>query len=276
MSNEQVEWLLSLTEKEGGRAGRGERYFEEGRVKDIKEDGPYLRAVVEGTSDYDVRIAFTRVHDSRCSCPDPMFPCKHVYAVAHHVKSEPNLVERLKAKEIEKESCEYDERLKEAPEKIKLFLADLALKDEPGREAIFSPTPERYLRRIEKNSTYRETESYMGTTPHLELQEKELFLEEVALLNELEPEVVKVIAGWTFVAWAKGIEKDYYGRTVPEDWIWEFFPITTDLTDYYGLPPFVSGYHEPEIARERLEKARGSKDWYHLIEKREQKSSQKL
>lgn len=221
---------------------------------------------MEGTSDYEVKIALTEIHDSRCSCPDPVFPCKHVCAVAQELKKNSDLLGRLKEKKIDFHIGEYDERLKNAPEKIKLFLAKLALEEEPGREAIFSPTPKKYLQRIEKNSTYKETESYMGTTPHLELKKEDLFLKELALVNEFEPEVVKVIAGWAFVAWAKGVEKDHYGRNVPEDWIWEFFPFTTDLTDHYGLPPFVSGYHEPDIAGERLESARGSKDWYPQIE----------
>jgi uncharacterized Zn finger protein len=64
---------------------RGEAYFEQGRVRDLKEHQGKVTATVAGTHEYNVRLWIHRGEiASSCTCPlgdDEQF-CKHCVAVA--------------------------------------------------------------------------------------------------------------------------------------------------------------------------------------------------
>lgn len=217
-----------------------------------------------GNQEYEVHISLTPAHTSSCSCPDEVFPCKHVYALAHHVKHNPSLVEQGREMQTEFEAGQYDSRLDAVPRKMRCFLATVALRSHPCLEALLEATPQVFLRYIEEHAGYRESESYLGTTPHLEIEELDLLLETLALAYSISPETVQTVSEWGFIAWAMGLERDYPG-SLPAEWIWESFPISSRKTDYYGLPRFVSGFHRPQLAEERLEKARKAPDWHELV-----------
>lgn len=258
----QTKWLLDLTTRRGGRAERGKTYFDEGHVADVTVGSRYIRAKVRGTRTYDVEIALTPVHTSSCSCPDEMFPCKHVYALAYHVKHTPSLAEKCRELESTFEPGQYNPRLDAVPLKVRRFLATVGLRSYPWLEVLIEPTTRTILSCIEEHTQYRETESHLGTMPHLEIRDLDLILETLVLVQDASPEIVEQVAGWGFVAWAKGLEAVY--PDLPNEWIWEDFPISPRMTDYYGLPRFVSGFHRPRLAEERLEKAMETDDWYVL------------
>ncbi len=259
----QTEWLLDLTTRRGGRAARGKTYFEKGHVTNVTVDGRYIGAEVIGTRTYDIQIALTPAHISSCSCPDEVFPCKHVYALAHHVKHTPSLAEKCRDMESTFEPGQYDSRLDTVPQKVRRFLATVALRSHPWLEVLTEPTARAFLCCIEEHTRYRETESHLGTTPHMGIQDLDLLLEALALVQDTSPETVEQVAGWSFVAWVKGLEAAY--PDLPDEWIWEDFPISPGRTDYYGLPRFVSGFHRPRLAEEHLEKAMEADDWYALV-----------
>lgn len=259
----QTEWLLDLTTRRGGRAARGKTYFEHGHVMNVTVDGRYIGAKVQGTRTYDVQIALTPAHTSSCSCPDEVFPCKHVYALAYHLKHTPSLAEKCREMEGTFEPGQYDPRLDTVSQKVQRFLAAVALRSHPWLQVLAKPTARAFLRRIEEHTRYRETESHLGTTPHLEIQDLDLFLEALALIQDTSPETVEQVAGWGFVAWATAFKADYPG--LPDEWIREDFPVSPDKTDYYGLPRFISRFHRPRLAEERLKKALEANDWYALV-----------
>ncbi len=259
----QTAWLIKLTTRQGGRAERGRTYFEQGQVGNISIDDRYIRATVRGTHNYDVQIALTPVHTSSCSCPDEMFPCKHVYALACYVKHTPSLAEKCRGMEGTFEPGWSDPRLDAVPLKIRRFLATVGLRSRPWLDIVTAPTPQAFLHCIEEHTRYRETESYLGTTPHLEIQDVDLLLEVLALVQDISHETVEQVAGWGFVAWAKGFEAAH--PDLPDEWIWESFPLSSDRTDYYSLPRFVSGFYRPRLAEKRLKKARNADDWYALV-----------
>ncbi|MFO8132997.1 MAG: SWIM zinc finger family protein [Thermoplasmatota archaeon] len=260
----QVEWLLELTSRQGGRADRGKQYFEDGRVRKVTLDDRYVRAEVIGSQVYEVQVSLTPVHTSSCSCPDEALPCKHVYALAHHVNQTPSLAKQCRERENEFEPGRYDPRLDAAPPEVSRFLATMALRSHPCLEALLEPTAYGFLRCIEENARYRESESHLGTTPHLYIEELDLVLEALALLQSISPAVVQTVSGWGFVAWAMGLEKDYEG-SLPEEWIWEDFPVSPRKTAYYDLPRFVSDFHQPDLAEERLKQARKADSWQELV-----------
>jgi superfamily II DNA or RNA helicase len=61
---------------------RGREYFKSGRVISISAEGPWVSAVVRGTSDYGVDLNFEGdAWHSTCDCPVSI-DCKHAYAAA--------------------------------------------------------------------------------------------------------------------------------------------------------------------------------------------------
>jgi hypothetical protein len=62
---------------------RGERYYEEGAVTDLKHVDDLLHATVHGSRPYDVQVTLSdgRYVEGQCSCPDGAVPCKHIVAV---------------------------------------------------------------------------------------------------------------------------------------------------------------------------------------------------
>ena len=73
---------------------KGEAYFSEGRVRDLRceEPGCDFRATVQGTQLYEVHLLFNDLDGwlGDCTCPMEL-DCKHVYAVMRAVFAEQNL-----------------------------------------------------------------------------------------------------------------------------------------------------------------------------------------
>ena len=106
---------------------RGERYFEEGRVRIKEATTTRVKAVVSGTNDYQVEIELDEEFSGECDCPyDWDGLCKHIVATFLAVIRDDAEIEPL----MKKSSCELEDT-KHSPEagRSGCFAKLLALRD---------------------------------------------------------------------------------------------------------------------------------------------------
>ncbi len=101
---------------------RGETYYSEKKIKNIRQDGNLYTCQADGTDIYDVLLEFddnNKIINSHCTCPyytDKKKNCKHIYALLINAKCEENPLKILN--EITKYSNNLSEMISKASKLI--------------------------------------------------------------------------------------------------------------------------------------------------------------
>ena len=75
---------------------RGQKYYEENRIKSVEHNGNKWSCKVEGTQEYETSITFDNENISKTNCTCPYYQrdqknCKHIYALLIKAKCENNI-----------------------------------------------------------------------------------------------------------------------------------------------------------------------------------------
>ena len=127
---------------------RGEDYYEEGLVSDVKKTSSGYRALVEGSDMYEVEIEMTEgeIYDMSCDCPfaDGGSYCKHMAAVLYYLDAEGGEEEReiTELSQIERialQNKELEEVIAKIPEEeLRRFVRRIAGEDSEIRNLLMT------------------------------------------------------------------------------------------------------------------------------------------
>lgn len=139
---------------------RGLNYYEMGLVYDLKATDVGVKAIVEGTEDYHVKIEMRdeRVFDMHCDCPyaDDGNYCKHMAAVLYEIENDKpdKVMHGDSIQQIKEAKNELEEVIDKMPtEEVKKILLSLAWNDEALRNRImvqYAPITPRQIVRLKK------------------------------------------------------------------------------------------------------------------------------
>lgn len=161
---------------------RGETYFSEKKIRNVKQDGNLYTCQADGTDVYNVSLEFdnsNRIIHSSCTCPyyaDKQKNCKHIYALLIKAKCEENPVKILK------EINEYSTKLSEMITNASNFIEENKLSINEDERYKIHNTIENYQTRFNKYAS--DVDKYKFNEESL-LRILENLIEDCARLQEL-------------------------------------------------------------------------------------------
>lgn len=129
---------------------RGETYYSEKKIRNVKQEGNLYTCQADGTDVYDVSLEFdsnNKIIHSSCTCPyymDKKKNCKHIYALLINAKCEENLVKILD------EISKYSNNLSDMIEKTNKVIKESATSIDEEDRYRYINTIDNYNKRYEK------------------------------------------------------------------------------------------------------------------------------